>query len=158
MTYYLIGLFDVNIPMLYEESHRSLLAKSPLDFVSSGNIFPYHDWESSAPFSMSNRGLRLELHITPCAVSHGEDLYVATLECPAPPDYEGFLGIYLKHVFTGDNQYARVKPQVLSNLPSEAVLRPYMCANLCGFLGLKTSTHYTLFNCEKDLATTQAIK
>ncbi len=149
MAYCLMGLFDVNMPMLYgeggekafirlqeeimkhsddqsllawtepgasEESHRSLLAKSPLDFVGSGNIFPYHDWESSAPFSMSNKGLRLELHITPCGEFHGEDLYVAALECPAPPDYEGFLGIYLKRVFTGDNQYARVKPQVLCKL------------------------------------------
>lgn len=144
IAYCLMGLFDVNMPMLYGEgekafmrlqeeimkhsddqslfawidpaapadSHHGLLAKSPAYFVNSGNIMPYRDWELSAPFSISNKGLRIELHLSP----YEEDIYVAALDCPAPPDYEGFLGIYLKRVSTGDHQYTRVKPQTLCKL------------------------------------------
>ncbi|MCJ1361134.1 hypothetical protein MMC16_000231 [Acarospora aff. strigata] len=144
IAYSLMGLFDVNMPMLYGEgekaftrlqeeimkhsddqslfawidptapadSHHGLLAKSPADFANSGNIMPYRDSEVSAPFSISNKGLRIELHLS----RYEEDIYVAALDCPAPPEYEGFLGIYLKRVSTGDHQYARVKPQALCKL------------------------------------------
>lgn len=141
IAYCLMGLFDVNMPLLYGEGekaftrlqeeiikhsddhslfawtdpaapancHRGLLAKSPADFINSGSIMPYHEWEPSAPFSISNKGLRIELRLTPL----GEGLYVAALDCPSPPTYEGFLGIYLKRVSTGNHQYVRVKPQAL---------------------------------------------
>ncbi|MCJ1458501.1 hypothetical protein MMC28_008874 [Mycoblastus sanguinarius] len=144
MAYCLMGLFDINMPLLYGEgekafirlqeeimrhsddqslfawtdptapvdSRHGLLAKSPAEFVNSGNIISYRDSGASSPFSISNKGLRIELHLSP----YEEDLYVAALDCPAPPDYEGFLGIYLKHVSTGNHQYARVKPQALCKI------------------------------------------
>jgi hypothetical protein len=143
-AYSLMGIFDVNMPMLYGEgskafrrlqeeimkhsddqslfawidstadsdSYHGLLAKSPTSFRNTGNIIPYRDWELSAPFSISNKGLRIDLHLS----RYEEDLYVAALDCPAPPDYEGFLGIYLKRITTGDRQYARVKVQTLCRL------------------------------------------
>ena len=141
IAYCLMGLFAVNMPMLYGEgekafirlqeeimkhsddqslfawvdstappdSYHGLLAKSPTDFVNSGNIIPYRDWEPRTPFTISNKGLCIDLHL----IRSEEDIYVAALDCPAPPDYEGFLGIYLKRLSTGDHQYARVKPQTL---------------------------------------------
>ncbi|MCJ1233245.1 hypothetical protein MMC14_001200 [Varicellaria rhodocarpa] len=144
MAYCLMGLFAVNMPMLYgegerafirlqeeimknsddhslfawvdptasPESYQGMLAKSPADFVCSGNVMPYHDWEIRTPFSMSNRGLCIDLHLTP----HEKDIYIASLDCPAPPDYEGFLGIYLKRVSSVDHQYARVRAQALCKL------------------------------------------
>jgi len=143
-AYCLMGLFDVNMPMLYgegskafirlqeeimkhsddqslfawrdssadPESYHGLLAKSPKSFEDTGNIVPYRDWELSAPFSLSNKGLRIDFHLS----RYEQDLYVAALDCPAPPNNEGFLGIYLKRITTGDGQYARVKAQTLCRL------------------------------------------
>ena len=150
VAYCLMGLFDVNMPLLYGEGEKSfkrlqeeiiknsddqslfawtsqttsadghygLLARSPADFLKSGNIMPYREWEPSAPFSISNKGLRIELHLMP----YEQELYVAALDCPAPPDYEGFLGIYLKRVPTGNLQYVRVKPQVLCKIAARGNL------------------------------------
>lgn len=144
IAYCLMGLFDVNMPMLYGEgqkafirlqeeimkhsddqslfswidldapadSHCGLLANSPDKFRNSANIMPYRGWEPTSPYSISNKGLRIELHLSP----YGEDVYVAALECPVPPDYEGFLGIYLRRVSTQDHHYTRVKPQTLCKL------------------------------------------
>lgn len=144
IAYCLMGLFDVNMPMLYGEgekafirlqeeimkhsddqslfawtdldapadSHCGLLANSPDKFRNSANIMPYQGWEPTSPYSISNKGLRIELHLSP----YGEDVYVAALECPVPPDYEGFLGIYLRRVSTQNHDYSRVNPQTLCKL------------------------------------------
>ena len=144
IAYCLMGLFDVNMPMLYGEgekafirlqeeimkhsddqslfawtdldapadSHCGLLANSPDKFRNSANIMPYQGWEPTSPYSISNKGLRIELHLSP----YGEDVYVAALECPVPPDYEGFLGIYLRRVSTQDHDYTRMYPHTLCNL------------------------------------------
>ncbi|KAG8530300.1 uncharacterized protein KY384_004802 [Bacidia gigantensis] len=138
-AYCLMGLFEVNMPMLYGEgekaflrlqeeiiknsddqslfpwidpklpadSHHGLFANSPACFAESGDVFPYCEGEASTPYSVSNKGLRIELHLR----HHKDDLYFAALRCPAPPDYVQFLGIYVKRVPTGHLQYTRVKPQ-----------------------------------------------
>ncbi|TKA80343.1 hypothetical protein B0A49_03082, partial [Cryomyces minteri] len=137
IAYCLMGLFNVNMPMLYGEeekaftrlqeeimkhsddeslfawtdkdapstSHSGLLVRHAKNFADSGNVMPYHD-QRSAPFSMSNKGLRIEFPLSP----HEGD-YIAALNCPAPPEYENFLGIRLKCVSSEDNQYTRVMPQ-----------------------------------------------
>ena len=143
IAYCLMGLFDVNMPMLYGEGEKAfirlqeeiirnsddqslfawtnstedaklpcgLLASSPSRFANSGDVMPYSEWETSAPFSTSNKGLRIELHLSP-----HEGFYVAALNCPVPPKYENFLGIFLKRVFTGNDRYVRVKSNVLGNI------------------------------------------
>ena len=139
-AYCLMGLFEVNMPMLYgegdrafvrlqeeimknsddqslfawvnpdasSESYHGLLAKSPRDFAYSNSIFPYEDWEPRPPYSMGNRGLCIEFPIR--NRDEGGDIYLAALDCPAPPDYEdsSFLAIYLKKLSHGDERYARV--------------------------------------------------
>ena len=139
MAYCLMGIFDINMPLLYGEGEKAftrlqeeimknsddqslfawtdptaeeddqygLLAKKPMFFAQSGNIVPYREWElePSAPFSISNKGLRLDLHLSP----YGLGLHVAALDCPVPPHQKGFLGIYLQRVRTGAHQYVRVK-------------------------------------------------
>ncbi len=146
MAYCLMGLFDVNMPLLYGEGEKSfirlqeeiikhsddhslfawtdptadaddqygMLAKKPKHFEQSGNIMPYREWEDSAPFSISNKGLRIELHLSP----FGQDLFVAALECLVPPHYEEFLGIYLRRALTGTHQYVRVRAQTLGGIPT----------------------------------------
>ena len=145
IAYCLMGLFDINMPMLYGEGKKAftrlqeeiirnsddqslfawtnstedakrpcgLLASSPSRFANSGDIMPYNEWGSSAPFSTSNKGLRIELHLSP---HEHEGFYVAALNCPVPPKYDNFLGIFLKRVFTGSDQYVRVKSDVLGDI------------------------------------------
>jgi hypothetical protein len=50
-------------------------------------------------------------------------MFVAALLCPAPPDYEGYLGIYLKRISSKDHQYARVQPQTLCKLSFRGSIR-----------------------------------
>jgi hypothetical protein len=140
-----MGLFDVNMPMLYGEGakaflrlqeeimkhsddqslfawtdpaaylgeYKGLLASSPQYFEKSGDIVRYSsDWDHNSPFSMSNKGLRIDIHLT----RWRDDVYVAALDCPAPPNFEGFLGIFLKRLATNDRQFARVHAHDLCRL------------------------------------------
>lgn len=139
IAYCLMGVFSVNMPMLYGEgaekaflrlqeeimkqsddhtifawvdrdaswlSLRGLLATSPSMFAGCHDILAYQDWAPRQPYSMTNRGLRIELPI----IRRGEDEYVAALDCPSPPQYEdtSFLAIFLRRLSTVDEQYARV--------------------------------------------------
>ena len=144
MAYCLMGIFDINMPLLYGEGEKAfirlqeeimknsddhslfawtdpdakeddqygVLAKKPGLFAQSGNIRPYGEWEPSAPFSISNKGLRIELHLNHC----GPSLCSAALGCPVPPHYEDFLGVYLQPVGTGVDQYVRVKARTLCKI------------------------------------------
>jgi len=144
-AYCLMGIFDVNMPMLYGEgekafirlqeeimkhsddqslfawidltasadSYHGMLAKHPANFAESRHIRPYRGGPVSSPFSMSNKGLSIELPLSP----YKDDTYVAALNCPAPPPVnEGWLGIFLVRLSTGDCQYARVKPDTFCNV------------------------------------------
>ncbi|KAI1453638.1 HET-domain-containing protein [Annulohypoxylon moriforme] len=141
-AYCLVGIFSVNMPMLYGEgaekafirlqeeimkqsddqslfawvdpasppdSMGGLLAPEPSCFLFSKTVIPYEDWEPRAPYTITNRGLRIELHLT--ERSEGENEYVAALDCPVPPDYKdsSFLAIYLKKLSDTDEQYARIR-------------------------------------------------
>ncbi|KAK4985518.1 hypothetical protein LTR50_005926 [Elasticomyces elasticus] len=145
-AYCLMGMFSVNMPMLYgegeskaflrlqeeimkhsddqsifawvdmdhvnAEAHHGLLADSPDAFARTGTVLAYHDWEERSPYVMSNRGLSIDLHLTRCE----PDLYAAALNCPVPPEYNGFLAIYLKRLAPSGNQYTRVRCDKLGNL------------------------------------------
>ena len=139
IAYSMMGIFSVNMPMLYGEggekaflrlqeevmkysddqsifawidegasmdSKHGLLAKAPANFRYSNAIIPYQDREERSPFSMSNRGLCIDFHLTRVE----QDVYVAAIDCPVPPDYEDstFLAIYVQKL-AGDRQYARVR-------------------------------------------------
>ncbi|KAI3336678.1 HET-domain-containing protein [Xylariaceae sp. AK1471] len=140
MAYSLMGIFSVNMPLLYGEGGEraflrlqeeimresddqslfawvdqysppnarfGLLAPSPSNFLYSNSIIPYQDWEPRSPYAMTNRGLRIELHLT--ALNDGQ--YVAAVDCPAPPNFENssFLAIYLEKLSDWDGQYTRVR-------------------------------------------------
>ena len=138
MAYCLMGIFGVNMPMLYGEagrsfirlqeeimkdsddqsifawldptasktSQRGLLATTPAHFINSGNILPYRGMKARSPYSITNKGLCITLGLT----RYNEDIYIAALDCPAPPSYEGFIGVFLKRLSTENEQYARVNP------------------------------------------------
>lgn len=143
IAYCLMGIFSVNMPMLYgegqraflrlqeeimkqsddqslfawanldssAETHHGLLARSPFDFTHSNYVMPYQDWEPRPPYQLTNRGLRIDLPMTLREEKDGGSVYIAALDCPAPPNFEenSFLAIYLKKLAHGDQQYARIR-------------------------------------------------
>lgn len=145
VAYCLMGMFGVNMPMLYGEgsraflrlqeeimkqsddqslfawanldasveSYHGLLARSPRDFAHSHGIMPYQDWEPRPPYQLTNRGLRIDLPLTARELEEsGDGVFIAALDCPAPPDYEDgwFLAIYLRKLSTvGEQQYSRIR-------------------------------------------------
>ncbi|KAK5011127.1 hypothetical protein LTR28_005482 [Elasticomyces elasticus] len=102
----------VDMDYVNAEAHHGLLADSPDAFARTGTVLAYHDWEERSPYVMSNRGLSIDLHLTRCEL----DLYAAALHCPVPPEYNGFLGIYLKRLAPSGNQYTRIRCDKFVNL------------------------------------------
>ncbi|KAI1456324.1 HET-domain-containing protein [Annulohypoxylon moriforme] len=133
-AYSLIGLFNVNMPMLYGEggtkaflrlqeaiiktsddhsifaweglhSSGGLLAESP-DAFRKKEMRPRRQQRSgNSPFSMTNRGLSITLNLTPWTL----DTYMALLNCECR-DFSlpsGQVGIFLRRN-TADDQYSRV--------------------------------------------------
>ena len=86
---------------------------------------PYSEWGSSAPFSISNKGLRNELHLS----HYKEDLYLAAFDYPVPPEYEKFLGRYLKRAFTGTHEYVRAKLHTLCSIESQGNIQTVYVRN-----------------------------
>jgi hypothetical protein len=94
VAYSLIGIFDVNMPLLYGEGERalkrvqeeimkdsddhsifaceaiphppplqSLLAQMPAQFVSASSVVLLRDWTRSVLYSLTNKGLRINLFL-----------------------------------------------------------------------------------------------
>ncbi len=107
-AYCLMGLFDVNMPVLYGEGERAfrrlqeeiikheddhsifawsmgtskfsgLLAPTPAYFADCGRVTSLRSPKGRQPFSLTNRGLSIKLKITPWSA----DTYWAYLECAA---------------------------------------------------------------------------
>ena len=140
IAYCLMGIFSVNMPMLYGEGDKAflrlqeeimkisddhslfawtdneasddvphgLLARHPFCFRHSNEFVPYRNWLASQPHYMSNRGLRIDLHLSTLV---DKSLLAAALNCPVPPLFEdsSYLMIYLKKLPNTEPQYARVK-------------------------------------------------
>ncbi|KAJ9663543.1 hypothetical protein H2198_000809 [Neophaeococcomyces mojaviensis] len=134
-AYCLMGLFGVNMPLLYGEGERAflrlqeeiikynddhsifawsmgrkkfsgLLAPAPACFVGSDKIVSSESSEGREPYSMTNRGLSIKLKIRPWSV----DTYLAYLDCADKTVSKGGIkvGIFLRRL-TKDDQYTRVK-------------------------------------------------
>jgi hypothetical protein len=160
VAYCLLGIFDVNMPLLYGEGvkafqrlqeeiiknssdlsifgwqdarefdpsrfyYRSLLARSPDEFVSCRHLSASPDFETSNPYTVTNQGLSLRL--TLLAVPHNPELeslgvpkgslFVADIGCRD----RGWLeteGIFLIRLSMKGDQYARVRPQGRAPFPS----------------------------------------
>ncbi|KAK5214931.1 hypothetical protein LTR99_011009 [Exophiala xenobiotica] len=124
-AYCLMGIFGVNMPLLYGEWERTflrvqeevikynddqiifawsmgkkrfsgLLAPSPACFVGCANTISAQATEQREPFSMTNRGLSITLKMTPWLA----DAYLAYLDCAEKADAERSvdLGIFLRRL------------------------------------------------------------
>jgi heterokaryon incompatibility protein (HET) len=71
-----------------------LLARSPAEFAHSGNIIPLSRPKSSEPYSMTNKGLRIQLPLL--ADSLDPHNYVALLSCQIKDNFTGPIAIRLR--------------------------------------------------------------
>ncbi|KAI3328551.1 HET-domain-containing protein [Ustulina deusta] len=115
------SLFAWASPSSPPQRRFGLLAPSPSSFLYSHSIIPYEDWEPRSPYTMTNRGLRIDLHLTALDAMQ----FVAALDCPSPPDFENssFLAIYLEKLSENDEQYTRVKVGTFAKVRNRGALR-----------------------------------
>ncbi|OGM46394.1 hypothetical protein ABOM_004787 [Aspergillus bombycis] len=147
IAYCLMGIFHVNMPLLYGEGEKAfirlqeeimkesadqslfawevreatdrpetgLLARSPADFKHSGDIVPfYFSKKDSAPFSVTNRGIRLHLPLYQNLLV--KDILV--LECQDTSEkYRALVGIYLLPSSGGQFQYMRHNSRINREIP-----------------------------------------
>jgi hypothetical protein len=128
VAYCLMGIFDVNMPLLYGEReksfirlqeeimknsddhslfawtdtnvspevHRGLLAPSPKQFSQSVNIATLGIWGQGGGFSVTNKGLRIQLFLIPYLDEQG--IFRASLDCALKDSFGLTPGIYLKRI------------------------------------------------------------
>ncbi|KAF5861151.1 hypothetical protein ETB97_000591 [Aspergillus alliaceus] len=147
VAYCLMGIFHVNMPLLYGEGEKAfvrlqeeimkesadqtlfawearetserlatgLLAQSPADFKNSGDIVPfYFSKKDAAPFSVTNRGIRLHLPLYNNLLV--KDILV--LECQdTAQSYRTLVGIYLLPSPAGQLQYMRHNSRLNRAIP-----------------------------------------
>lgn len=132
VAYSLLGLFGVNMPMLYGEgeraftrlqeeimkhsddqslfawkstsdSFRGLLAKSPADFADCSNIVQARTKWNRNPYSVTNKGLSIQVPMIAWAM----ETYLVALDCELEDTPNSRVGIFLR-LLPEDKQYARV--------------------------------------------------
>jgi hypothetical protein len=158
VAYSLLGIFGVNMPLLYGEGKKAfirlqeeilketndqsliawgfnseqplietVIAKSPKAFLGCEEIIPFPGTAGRQPYTMTNRGLRIELPIMELPIrTHKEGLRIlriAILDCQVMDDFSGFVGIALEEtseesVFT---RHVSRAPKVYSDLSSNEV-------------------------------------
>ncbi|RFU28338.1 hypothetical protein B7463_g7988, partial [Scytalidium lignicola] len=133
MAYSLLGIFGVNMPMLYGEGDRAfirlqeeilknsddqslfawkknsktyqgLLASSPSDFTDCGNIVPSPSKWNRIPYSITNMGLSIQMPMIAWAM----EKYFAALDCELEDTPNSRIGIFLEILPKINNQYARI--------------------------------------------------
>lgn len=147
MAYSLLGIFEVNMPLLYGEGRKAfirlqeeilketddqsifawglyplemteqatptrpfdwiaeptdqrsaagVLATHPAEFAGSANVVPFPSGPDRQPYTMTNKGLRMELRLSFVDYHNGRvGLPVALLDCHYENDFSGVIGIIL---------------------------------------------------------------
>ncbi|KAH8799849.1 heterokaryon incompatibility protein-domain-containing protein [Xylogone sp. PMI_703] len=133
LAYSLLGIFGVNMPMLYGEGERAflrlqeeilkhsddqslfawkkvsndyqgLLASSPSDFAGCENIISSPSKWNRIPYSITNMGLSIQMPMIPWAM----ETYFAALDCQIENAKNSRIGIFLKLMPEVSNQYVRI--------------------------------------------------
>ncbi|KAF2186629.1 HET domain protein [Zopfia rhizophila CBS 207.26] len=148
VAYSLLGLFGVNMPMLYGEGerafirlqeeimkqsddhslfawsssdscYRGLLAKSPADFRDCSNIISSRSRLNRAPYSVTNIGISIQLPMVTWAMN----TCLAALDCEVEGVHNSRVGIFLAQLPEND-QWARVLLDGTDNRTFESELIP----------------------------------
>ncbi|BDD63897.1 hypothetical protein MPDQ_003945 [Monascus purpureus] len=145
IAYCLMGIFSVNMPMLYGEGEKAFrrLQEEIMKQSDDQSIFAWVDREASptslhgllatspSQFAGCNDILPYQdweprepytmtnrgLQIGLPLIHHDKDIYIAVLDCPSPHShaYSSFLGIFLQRLSKAD-QYARTKVGMLAEV------------------------------------------
>jgi hypothetical protein len=150
MAYCLMGIFDVNMPMLYGEGKKAFIRLQE-EIIKSSDDETIYAWRDLDAAPSSLRGLFAtspecfaksgsvvpytdwDLHnpaiTTPTGLkitmglNHYKDNdYYATFFCRSSSDQSTYLGIWLKRLGTGKHQFARFNAQAICNLESRGSL------------------------------------
>jgi hypothetical protein len=144
IAYCLLGLFEVNMPLLYGEGGRAftrlydeiiketdnyllfawglreqidpmkpvdqvhiptqtagVFASHPPDFIRSANVIPFPHKRDRLAYSMTNRGLHIELPLLEVNMPLRGTIPVALLDCHYENDFSGVIGIFLSETANG---------------------------------------------------------
>lgn len=151
MAYSMIGLFDVNMPMLYgegptkaflrlqEEVMRVSEDQSIFAWVKPDGGISHHGLLADSPKDFQQTGNTIcytdmgdqkpatmsarGLNISLPLVSKTQDRVIAALHCPVPGGNSGWLAVYLSKLKTGGNQYARVECDKLASVVEQGLLQ-----------------------------------
>ncbi|PWY69031.1 hypothetical protein BO94DRAFT_300289 [Aspergillus sclerotioniger CBS 115572] len=102
-----------------------LLARSPMDFRNSGNIIPFKFSKATMPFSVTNRGIRLDLPLlrAPDVDVQEADTWtpgvdILALECRDASNsfFPKPVGVKLRQKPGGHSQFLRVHPSLERNI------------------------------------------
>lgn len=139
IAYCLLGLFEVNMPLLYGEGARAFIrlqeeiiketddqslfawgmweriapekldlgaylppsgagvfAAHPAYFAGSAKVVPFPSMSDRLAYSMTNRGLRIELNLLEVDLPEGGTITAALLDCHYENDFSGVIGIFLR--------------------------------------------------------------
>ncbi|KAK4460442.1 ankyrin repeat-containing domain protein [Cladorrhinum samala] len=136
IAYCLLGIFGVNMPLLYGEGERAfirlqeeiirtsddqsifawrsddsrsgLLATGPAAFADSGNVIACsHPGFDNGPMSISNRGVHLSI---PFIGLDGEGLGLGLLNCTKTGSGEAAIAVYLRDTLLTMDRFERVWP------------------------------------------------
>jgi hypothetical protein len=147
-AYCLMGLFGVNMPPLYGEGQKAflrlqlailgmsddesifawtsageksgLLAQSAAAFEHSGNVLQLNFARHRAPYSMTNKGLRMETLLLPASHYYGKSEetafvndFLVPLNCQRGGDLKP-ISIHVRKVYR--DQFLRIRPELLTAL------------------------------------------
>ena len=185
IAYCLMGIFEVNMPMLYGEGGQKAFLRLQEEIMkhsddmslfawidpSNSSDDAYHGLLADSPKVFANAGLILPYNDwderSPYVMSNrglsidlhltrcGEDLYAAVLDCGVPPSYNGFLAIYLKKLATGEKQYARVRLGKLGALDIRGTLQSVYVRQSIQDMGRHTVYPMHFFHLRKNPAAPQ---
>ncbi|KAK2755524.1 hypothetical protein FQN54_006464 [Arachnomyces sp. PD_36] len=143
IAYCLMGIFSVNMPMLYGEGEKAFLRLQEEIMKESDDqsIFAWVDHEA-APTSLGGllaaspsqfagscdifsyqawkprppyamTNRGLQISVPLSRCKEDNETYIAVLDCPSPPEYKSSVAIFLKRLSRVDEQFARVKMATL---------------------------------------------
>lgn len=148
IAYCLMGIFDVNMAMLYGEGGEKAFRRLQEEIMKDSDDETLFAWSNTRHAQPELQGLlatspadfRNSSHYIPdydrgagapnSITSKGlcinlglqlleDDIWIGALECPVPPMYEESLAIYLKRLDKQGQQYARVKADRLCKIPQK---------------------------------------
>ena len=131
-AYCLLGLFGVNMPLLYGEGRErafrrlqeeimrysddhslfawksavappsGLLAESPDFFQDTGHYVHQPSRQNNRPFLVTNKGISIDLYL-----QQYQGVWIASVDCPHGPSH--YLGIFLECISEETQQYRRIR-------------------------------------------------